>query len=109
MTIVWVWLAVSIIGLIVSSYLSRESLLDLGALPEDRNGRRIAAWSRFSREAIRASVHGLYILAGLAALGILPGLLPFIVWFLMWGNIALVINSAIDARTRHLLREPQEK
>lgn len=107
MTIVWVWLIVSVIGLIVSSYLTRESLYDLRSLSV--SGQRIAAWSRFSRESIRVSVHGLYILAALAALGIIPWLLPFIVWFLMWGNIALVLNSVIDARTRRLLREPQER
>ena len=103
MIVVWVWLAVSIVGTVVSGWLSRESLLDLRALPISTNGRRVIAWSRLTREALRVTVHVVYILAALAALEILPALRPLIVWFLMWGNIVLVTNSIIDARTRRFL------
>lgn len=103
MTVTWLWLGVSIIGALVSGWLSRESLLDLQALPLTTNGRRIIAWSRLTREVLRVTVHVAYILAALAALGIIPWLLSLIVWFLMYGNIVLVINSIIDARTRRFL------
>jgi len=97
------WVVLSVLGLCISGYLVRESWLDLRALGSRGNGRRIAAFSRFTREGLRVSVHLLYVLAGLGALNILPFLRPFIVPFLMWGNLVLVVNSLIDARTRSQL------
>lgn len=104
----WVWLTLSLIGLAVSGYLTRESVLDLRALPPSTNGRRYLAWSRLSREFLRTTVHIVYILAALGALRILPVFLPFIVPFLMYGNLVLVANSVIDARSRRHLFETRK-
>lgn len=108
MTEVWVWLAVSAAGLLVSSYLTHESVLDLQALPPGTNGRRSAAISRLTREALRATVHVGYILAALAVLQILPHLRPFVVPFLIYGNVVLLVNSVIDAQTRRHLFDTRE-
>jgi hypothetical protein len=35
--------------------------------------------------------------------------LTFFVAALMWGNVAMVINSLIDARTRRLLQQPRDE
>lgn len=107
MSVVWAWLVISALGLGVSLYLARESSIDLNTV-EGSNGRRLAAWSRLLREVLRASVHFAYILAGLGALDIIPWLRPFIVPILMYGNIVLLVNSLIDARTRHLLYDTRE-
>lgn len=100
--IVGAWLALSFVGATVSAHLSNESRLDLKALGPDGNGRHAAAWSRLLRESGRLTVHIGYILAGLTALDIIA--LDWIfVPALLWGNIVLVTNSLIDARTRRLL------
>ena len=92
---IYIWLGVAAFGLVLSSLLVNESRLDLEALGERRNGRRRAAVSRLIREAVRSSVHAGYVGAGLAALDILfPR--DVIVPLLIWGSVALVLNSAID-------------
>lgn len=103
--VVLAWVILSVVGVIVSAGLARESWLDLTALGRNGNGRRVAAISRLTREGLRVSVHAAYILAGLGALNILPSFRTLIIPILMWGNVALVANSIIDARTRHLLYE----
>lgn len=108
MTVVWVWLVVSIAGVLISGYLTRESILDLRALPVGTNGRRQTAWSRLSREFLRCTVHVGYILAALGVLHIVEPLRPFVVPFLMYGNVVLVINSLIDARVRQHLFDTRE-
>lgn len=101
--VVYAWLLVSAIGTVVSAYLTNESRHDLRSLPNRTNGRRLAAWSRLLREFLRVTVHLAYIVAGLIALGVLPLPQGVLVPILMYGNIALVVNSLIDARTRYLL------
>jgi hypothetical protein len=93
------WLILSILGAGLSAYLSLESYLDLRALGARANGRRVAALSRLVREGMRLTVHGAYIFAGLAALDLVPGR-ELIIPILMYGNLALVVNSIIDARAR---------
>jgi hypothetical protein len=107
-TIVWVWLGLSLLGVAVSGFLSYQSLLDLRSLPASVNGRRAAARSRLAREFLRVTVHVGYILAALGVLMIVPGLRPFVVPFLVYGNAALVANSLIDTTTRHLLKDTRE-
>lgn len=96
------WIVISSLGLILSLVLVNESRQDLLALPNRENGRRTAAWSRALREGLRVTVHGAYLYAGLAVLDIF-GDRAFTVPILIWGNIVLVLNSLIDARTRYLL------
>lgn len=96
------WIALSIIGLGLSLYLSNESRHDLMALPNRTNGRRVAAWSRLFREGLRVTVHAAYLLAGLAAAGAIDARW-LVIPALMWGNTVMVTNSLIDARTRYLL------
>lgn len=103
------WITVSVLGLLISLQLTNESRLDLQALPANANGRRTAAWSRFAREAVRVSVHLLYLVAGLTVLGLLPLPRFIILPALVYGNIALVINSLIDTSTRRLLWETRGK
>jgi hypothetical protein len=105
---VWVWLALSLIGTAVSGYLTRQSLDDLRSLRPDSNGRRSVARSRLAREGLRVTVHLGYIAAALGALHLVEAFRPLIVPFLMYGNVVLVANSVIDARTRHLLYDSRE-
>ena len=100
--VIAVWVVLSALGLILSSYLTRESWLDLRALHGDQNGRRLAATSRLWREFLRATVHLTYLAIGLPLLG-RDVELTWVVVALMWGNVALVANSLIDARYRSLL------
>ena len=107
--LLWAWLLVSLAGLCLSLYLSNASRLDLRALGARANGRRRVAWSRLVRESMRVIVHARYNVAALIA-GDLIGPdrsddvnTTVIVSILMWGNIAMFINSLIDARTRPLL------
>lgn len=102
MSVIHVWVLLSAAGLLLSLILSRESILDLRALPNQVNGRRIAARARLAREALRASVHAVYLAIGLPILD-REVELTLVVLGLMWGNLVLVVNSLIDARTRYLL------
>ena len=97
-----VWIVTSLLGLILSAALLNQSRLDLRALGEMANGRRLVVQSRGLREAARFTVHGAYIVAGLSALGILP-FTDWIVPILIYGNLAMVGNSLVDLRTRHLV------
>jgi hypothetical protein len=106
--IIHVWVALSLLGLVLSMYLAVESILDLRALPNKTNGRRTAARSRLFREAMRGTVHLAYLAIGIPLLG-REASLSFFVAALMWGNLAMVINSLIDARTRRLLAQPRDE
>jgi hypothetical protein len=106
--IIHVWVALSLLGLVLSMYLAVESILDLRALPNKTNGRRTAARSRLFRESMRVSVHAAYLVIGVPLLGRQADL-TFFVAALMWGNVAMVINSLIDARTRRLLQQPRDE
>jgi len=99
----------SALGLVLSSYLTRDSWLDLRALNTAglQNGKRLAASSRLWREFLRATVHLVYLAIGIPLLG-RDIELPIVVVALMWGNLALVVNSLIDARTRALLYETRD-
>lgn len=96
------WIAISTLGLLVSGGLVLQTRLDLQALESAglTNGRRHLAWSRFWREGVRVLVHGSYIYAGLAAAHLVPGGGAVIVPILIWGNVAMLLNSTIDARSR---------
>lgn len=121
MSIIHSWVALSALGLLLSLYLARESLHDLHSLglcfrsPVYRwgvrlpwywqgthNGRRVAAKARLARESLRISVHSVYLAIGIPILSREVDL-TFVVLGLMWGNLALVISSLIDARTRFLI------
>ena len=100
--LVQAWVIASAAGLLVSAYLTRESWLDIHALGEQMNGRRWAARSRFAREGLRTTVQWTWLLMGASALlDIRLG--PLIVLGLLYGNVVLLTNSLIDARTRFLL------
>lgn len=101
--IVAAWVLLSLLGGSLSLYLTRESWLDLHALPNRQNGRHVAAWSRFVREFLRITVHVAYLALGVPYLFSPFTGVSFFILALMWGNLVLVINSLIDARTRRLL------
>jgi Flp pilus assembly protein TadB len=105
--IIHVWVAVSLVGLALSMYLSAESIRDLMALPNKTNGRRTVARSRLLRESMRVSVHLAYLVLGVSAWGSNPGL-SFSIVALMWGNVAMLVNSLVDARTRRVLAQPRD-
>lgn len=100
--VVIAWVALSAGGLLLSLYLARESWLDLKALGDMLNGRRWAARSRFAREGLRMTVHWTWLLMGVSVL-LDVRLGALIVLGLLYGNVVLVTNSLIDARTRFLL------
>ena len=100
--VVIAWVVLSGFGLILSSYLTFESWLDMRALGESANGRLLAARSRFGREGIRVTVHWVWLLMGVTLLLEVP-LGPKLVLGLLYGNVALVTNSLIDARARSLI------
>lgn len=102
------WIFSSLVGLFLSAALLNQTRLDLRALGHLANGRRLIAQSRALREAARFSVHAAYIVAGLAALGLVP-FRDWIVPILIYGNLAMVANSLIDLRTRHLIYDTRGK
>jgi hypothetical protein len=108
-TVVWVWCAIAATGVLFSVALTRSSYLDLRALGPRGNGRRLLARSRFAREGIRITVHGLDLFAGLIVLFLRPDhpLRGLIIPILVWGNLALLINSSIDYVTRKLIEDRQ--
>lgn len=101
--VVAVWVGLSLFGLTLSAYLTRESILDLRALPRRANGRRTAAWSRLLREFMRVTVHFVYLALGVPFLYYPFSGVSLFVLALMWGNFTLVVNSSIDAYTRRLM------
>lgn len=107
--VVVAWTALSALGVCLSLYLVRESLLDLQALGKRRNGRRRATLSRLIRETIRVSVHAGYIVAGLIALDVIPWSNDLIVPILMYGNLALIANSFTDTYLRAPLYPGEEE
>lgn len=92
----------------VSVLLTRSSILDLRALGTTGNGRRLLARSRAIREGTRVTVHLLYLVVGLGVLGGAAWVRPVIVPILIYGNLALLVNSAVDAATRHQLLETRK-
>ena len=102
------WIILSLFGLILSAALLNQTRLDLKALGQMANGRRLIVQSRGLREAARFTVHGAYIVAGLSALGILP-FRDYIVHILIYGNLAMVGNSLVDLKTRHLVYATRDK
>ena len=102
MNIIHWWIALSVLGLIVSTYLVRESILDIRSLEGKGNGRRVAAISRIIREGVRVSVHLVFLTMGVVVLnsGRVPEFNLFIAGF-MWANLSLLINSGVDTWARH--------
>lgn len=104
------WVVFSATGLVLSAFLCRQSWQDIVVLANLTNGRRWAALSRFVREGLRATVHWVWLLLGVGALlGINYGAMTVV--GLLYGNVVLVVNSLVDARTRTLIyrtraREP---
>jgi hypothetical protein len=47
-------------------------------------------------------------LIGVSAWGTNPGL-SFSIVALMWGNVAMLTNSLVDARTRRVLAQPRDE
>lgn len=110
MTIIHVWILVSFIGLCLSIYLTWDSYEDLRSLGPEGNGRRTAAGSRVLREGIRITVHFAYLVVALPLVGHAQDVrVNFTVGVLLYGNIALVINSLIDARARSLMYPHRKK
>lgn len=103
-TILWVWVLASSVGLVLSLLLTMHSWLDIVALDREGilNGRRWSARSRFAREGVRVTVHWTYLLLGIGAV-VGTNVSVMVVAGLLYGNVALVINSLIDARTRQLI------
>lgn len=108
--VLWVWVLVSTAGLCLSLFLVNTTRLDLRALGARANGRRRVALGRLVRESLRVSVHAAYIFAALIAgdviqppAGISEGVV--IVLILMWGNVAMVVNSAVDTMLRPQLMD----
>lgn len=98
------WVAISGLGLILSLYLTIQSWLDIVELTRNPNGRDeyLIARSRFAREGIRVTVHWSWLLLGISILlGVNVGVL--FIMALLHGNLALTMNSLIDARTRALI------
>ena len=102
MTVVDVWVIVSAAGLFLSLILAIESWADIKALGDHKNGRRWTARSRFMREGLRVTVHWVWLLLGMSVLLDLS-LGVKVVLGLLYGNVVLVVNSVIDARTRSLI------
>ena len=98
------WVSISGLGLLLSPYLTIQSWLDIVELTRNPNGKDeyLIARSRFAREGIRVTVHWDWLMLGLSVLlGVNVGVL--FVMALMHGNLALTLNSLIDARTRALI------
>lgn len=98
------WVAISGLGLILSLYLTIQSWLDIVELTRNPNGKDeyLIARSRFAREGVRVTVHWDWLLLGISILlGVNVGVL--FVMALLHGNVALTMNSLIDARTRALI------
>jgi hypothetical protein len=111
MSPVHVWVGLSAVGLVLSMYLAYQSWQDIRALGHLSNGRRWAAFSRFAREGLRVTVHWVWLLLGVSVLLDIRLGAMFVV-SLLYGNVVLVTNSLIDARTRSLIyktrgREPE--
>lgn len=102
MTIIQLWIAISAFGFLFSLYLSNDSRLDLKALGKLANGRRRAAWARLTRELLRVTVHAAYLAIGIPLLDSQIDLNP-VVLGLLYGNIILVVNAILDARTRAVI------
>jgi hypothetical protein len=96
------WVVASAIGLALSVYLTIESWRDIAALGDRANGRRTVARSRFIREGMRVTVQWAWLLLGLAVLRDVPVGSLFVA-ALLYGNIAMGVNSLVDARSRPLL------
>ena len=103
-----VWLIIAAWGFVVSFRLVRRTRKDLKALEKRENGRRKLAWSRFIRESNRMVTSGLYFIAGLCALDILPWSF-LIVPILIFGSFLVVVNSIVDSTTRESLFVTRDK
>lgn len=107
-TLLDVWVILSASGLFLSLILVWESWQDIKALGSASNGRRWSARSRFAREGLRVTVHWTWLLMGASVLlDISLGVL--LVLGLLYGNLVLVVNSVIDARTRSLIYRTRAK
>lgn len=107
--IIALWVSVSLVGLTLSIYLTWDSFQDLRALGSTGNGRRIAGRSRVIREGVRITVHLTYLLIAVPLIGREDIRLSIALLGLLYGNIALVFNSLVDARARALMYPKRPK
>jgi hypothetical protein len=89
------WTLIATIGVLFSLILGIESILDLRALGDVKNGRRWHVRGRIASEAIRFIVHGAFLVLGVALISAPTGDPSPLVIVLLFGNVLLIVNSAI--------------
>ena len=104
MSVVQAWVAISLIGLLLSLYLANDSRIDLASLRKAKvtNGRRKLARIWLAVDLILASAHAGYVGLGLTLLDRHVNLSGTVV-VLIYGNLAMMAVSLLNVSLRHLL------
>lgn len=102
--IVWVWTIAALVGAVIAAWATYDAVLDLRALGATSNGRRILAVGWVRREAIRFLIQVTWAGIGFAALQRPEGPANPLVLLLVGTNVALALNTILDARDRIRLR-----
>lgn len=102
--ILWVWTLAASIGAMVALWATWDAYLDLRDLGDAANGRRLLGVGWVRREAIRLLIQVSWAGIGFAALQGPEGPVNPIVLILVGTNVALALNTILDARDRIRVR-----
>lgn len=104
MSVAWLWTLVSLVGLVLSLWLARDSYRDLRALRRAgvTNGRIMLARIWLAIDLLFATAHGAFFGLGLTILEREIDL-SWTVVILVYGNVVMMTGSILNATLRHLL------
>lgn len=102
--IVIVWTIAAMIGAAVAAWGAYDAYRDLRALDSGANGRRILAVGWVRREFIRFGIQAVWAVIGVLAIPNATNAVNPIALLLVGTNVAVAVNTIMDARERILLR-----
>lgn len=102
--IVWVWTIAASVGAIIAAWNVIDAYIDLQALGPVSNGRRIIGIGWVRREAVRFLIQAGWAFIGFMALPTATDAINPVVLILVGTNVAVALNTILDARDRIRLR-----
>ena len=102
--IVWIWTLTASAGALIATWNTWDAWADLRALGMASNGRRVIALGWVRRELIRVFIQASWAFIGFLALPTASNAVSPLGLLLVATNIALAVNTVLDARDRIVLR-----
>lgn len=102
--IVIVWTLAATIGAVIAAWSIYDAYRDLRAMGAAQNGRRLIAIGWIRREVIRFGIQAVWAGIGVLAIPNATNAVNPIALLLVATNVAVALNTFLDARERILLR-----